>query len=259
MDIIPAINRNSHIDITNLDEENGTYEYIGSNPKGYISWFDEKKAVRRQAIYEQFCKENIAPIKHSAEIEEIKEYNLKTPLQKAIQILKRHRDIMFQDDTRHCKPISIIITTISADLYKNEDNIVDTLTNILVNAESYIKENMIGDEYHIDNPTYTGVEKENFADKWNEHPERATAFITWIKKAKYDLVDQRVYGLFRNQMADNLIQALGQNTIERVFSNIAKEDRTAIENQTLKVSTLTGGISKSGTMPVPKNHNHGEI
>ena len=85
------------------------------------------------------------------------------------------------------------------------------------------------------------------------------ANLVSLAKAKYDLVDQRVYGLFRNQMADNLIQALGQNTIERVFSNIAKEDRTAIDNQTLKVSTLTGGISKNGTMPVPKNHNHGEI
>lgn len=55
------------------------------------------------------------------------------------------------------------------------------------------------------------------------------------------------------------MQSLGENTAERVFSELAKEDRVAIENQSVKISTLTGGLSKSGTIPVPKNHNHGEI
>lgn len=177
MDIIPAVNCNSYIDITDHDEENDTYDYIGSNPKGYIAWFESKKAERRKAIYENYRRENMVALKCSADVEKIKEYHLKTPLQKAIQILKRHRDIMFVDDKAHRKPISIIITTIAADLYKNEDNIVDTLTNILNNAESYIKEKMNGTEYHIDNPTYTGKEVENFADKWNDHPDRVDAFF----------------------------------------------------------------------------------
>jgi hypothetical protein len=36
---------------------------------------------------------------------------VKTPLQQAVQILKRHRDMMFADDPEH-KPISVIITTL---------------------------------------------------------------------------------------------------------------------------------------------------
>ena len=258
MDIIPAVNHGSYIDITDHDEETDAYDYIGSNPKGYIDWFNGKKAERRRVLYENYCKESRTTLKCSADVEEIKEYHLKTPLQKAIQILKRHRDIMFADDTKHCKPISIIITTIAAELYQNEDNIVDTLINILENAESYIKKNMIGSEYHIDNPTYTGAEVENFADKWNEHPERATAFFEWLRKAKEDLVDKRIYSLFRTQLAESFGHALGIATTQRVFNDIAKEERIAIENQSKKIVTSTGAISSIGSVSIPRSHHYGK-
>lgn len=258
MDIIPAVNRGMYIDITDHNEESDTYDYIGSNPLGYIEWFNGKKSERRKILLENYCLKHSAILKCSADIAEIKEYHLKTPLQKAIQILKRHRDIMFKDDTKHLKPISIIITTIAAELYQNEDNVVDTLTNILENAESYIKKNMIGSEYHIDNPTYTGTEKENFADKWNEHSERADAFFQWLKKAKADLVDTRIYDMFRTQLAENFTQALGTTTTQRVFTDIAKEEREAIENQTKKIVTSTGAISSTGSISIPRSHHYGK-
>ena len=165
---------------------------------------------------------------------------------------------MFKDDTKHLKPISIIITTIAAELYRNEDNIVDTLTNILENAEAYIKKNMIDSKYHIDNPTYTGTEKENFADKWNEHPERADAFFKWLKKAKTDLVDKRIYDMFRTQLAENFTHAFGATTTQRVFTDIAKEERAAIENQTKKIVTSTGAISSTGSVSIPRSHHYGK-
>lgn len=258
MDIIPAVNRGKYIDITDHDEESDTYDYIGSNPLGYIEWFKKKRAERRKILLENYCLEHSAILKCSADVDKIKEYHLKTPLQKAIQILKRHRDIMFKDDTKHLKPISIIITTIAAELYQNEDNIVDTLTNVLENAESYIKKNMKGSEYHIDNPTYTGIEKENFANKWNEHPERALAFFKWLKKAKEDLIDKRIYGMFRTQLAENFTQALGTATTQRVFTDIAKEERVAIENQTKKIVTSTGAISSTGSVSIPRSHHYGK-
>lgn len=258
MDIIPAVNRDMYIDITDHDEDTDTYDYIGSNPRGYIEWFNSKKAERRKILLENYCLKHSAILKCSADIAEIKEYHLKTPLQKAIQILKRHRDIMFRDDTKHLKPISIIITTIAAELYKNEDNIVDTLTNILENAEAYIKKNMIGSEYHIDNPTYTGTEKENFTDKWNEHPERADAFFQWLKKAKTDMVDKRIYDMLRTQIAENFTQALGVTTTQKVFTDIANEERAAIENQTKKIVTSTGAIASTGSVSIPRSHHYGQ-
>ena len=190
MDVVPAITQKDYIHITDKNEPLNEYRYIGSNPQEYVRWFNSKKCVARKRIQEQYIREHRDSIKSSADIEKINENRLKTPLQKAIQILKRHRDIVFAEDENNCKPLSIIITTIAAELYNQEDNIADTLINFLSNAKDYIDDHKDDDGYHIDNPVYTGYKKENFAEKWNKHPERAEAFIQWIDDAKHDLIDE---------------------------------------------------------------------
>lgn len=257
IDVIPAIYRSEYIDITDHDEEEDSYEYIGSNPEEYVKWFRGRMAKRRQALQEQYYNEHRDVIKSQADIETLKEYHVKTPLQKAIQILKRHRDIMFDGDTNHLKPISIIITTIAAELYNNEDNIVDTLTIILQNAEQYIRSQMVDGEYNVNNPCYTGGDAENFADKWNIHPERAKAFFRWLDKAKEDLIATKLYGFVRTQMAENVKKSLGAVTHDRVFRRMAEEERKGIFDQRTKVNPTTGALTTSGSVPVPRNHHYG--
>lgn len=261
MDIIPAVHRRiakDYIDITDHDEETDTYEYIGSNPQGYIDWFNSRKKYRRDRLFEQYCSENKHRLLCQADIEQLKEYNFKTPLQKAIQLLKRHRDIMFDGDVKKVKPISIIITTIAAELYNNEDNIVDALSNILNNAEAHLKSKMVGGIYHVDNPSYTGADIENFADKWEEHPERKDAFFAWIRQAKHDFVDPKLLDMNRVQMSENINRALGVTTGNKVFTEMAKEEREAIEKQQSKVSSATGAISNKGNISIPRNHHYGK-
>ena len=257
MDVIPAVYRGSYIDITDHDEENDRYEYIGSNPKGYVKWFQGRMAVRRRALREQYCLMHSDVIKSQADIEALKEYHYKTPLQKVIQLLKRHRDVMFAGDKNNVKPISIIITTIAAELYDNEDNIVDTLANILTKAEGYIWAHKVGDDFHVDNPSYTGGDTENFADKWKEHPERADAFFQWLQQARDDLIDAKLYNFARVQMADNIKKSLGEVTHNRVFTQMAEEERQAIAAQYRKVDPKTGGITESGSIPIPRSHHYG--
>lgn len=103
-----------------------TYKYIGSNPSGYVTWFFERCAKQRMRLYEQYVKEH-REVVAQAEIEDVKRRKIKTPLQRVVQLLKRHRDIMFKDDQSGNKPISIIITTIAASLYNEEDNIYDAM------------------------------------------------------------------------------------------------------------------------------------
>ena len=219
MDVIPAVDRHLYVDITDHDEDLDTYDYIGSNPKGYIEWFNSRKKERRTVLLEQYMNKNQPTFKYQADVEKIKEYKLKTPLQKAIQLLKRHRDIMFENDDAVVKPISIIITTLAAELYNNEDNILDTLSAILNNAMIYIKEHKLEDKYHIDNPSYTGATKENFADKWNEHPERADAFFEWLENARSVFLKSTNELQLESDFANILGMALGDNLIRRAFSD----------------------------------------
>jgi hypothetical protein len=67
-------------------------------------------------------------------IDELPLYRWKTPLQRAVQILKRHRDVMFEKNP-NAKPISIIITTLAALCYSGESDISSTLQNIIVNLQ----------------------------------------------------------------------------------------------------------------------------
>ena len=212
LDVIPAVLRGSYIDITEqLSSER--YEYIGSNPKGYISWFQSKQRIRYNAIRTSIVA-NQKGIYTYGEIKPIKEYKIRTPLQKAIQILKRHRDILFKDDTNNLTPISILITTIAADLYKNEDTTSETLNSILSRAKEYVEEHKENGEYCIYNPS---LPSENFADKWAEHPERAEAFLNWLDDAKKDLLDNFTTAQSDVDIATLVECALGRSVTQFVF------------------------------------------
>ncbi len=251
MDIIPATTQEKFINITDKTDD-GLYEYIGSNPKAYIDWFKEKQKASYQRIRET--------LRFQTKIEEIKEYKIKTTLQKSIQILKRHRDMMFKDDVNKCKPISIIITTMAANIYNHETRVIDTLTNFLNEAEEYLRTSInSNNEYVIKNPTYTGGESENFADKWAIHPERKEAFLKWIRKAKNDFNLDTLKAMNNVEMANYLKKILGEKTVIRVFNSIAEETRFEIENDKLKIDSNTGTLSKAGDISIRKTHHYGKV
>lgn len=166
------------------DNEEKTYyaitdDWPPSNPRGYAEWFKLRMGDvfrrRRQQILDEMRAEGV-----TASVEDIPTYRVRTPLQSAIMILKRHRDSMFADNLTD-KPISIIISSLAAHAYRGEDSIGYALLSILSRMEEAIKHD--GTKYIIENPTNA---LENFADKWEKHPERADAFFEWLKQARED-------------------------------------------------------------------------
>lgn len=117
-----------------------------------------------------------------ASVEALPEYKVKTPLQRAIQILKRHRDIMFAND-QHDRPISIIISTLAARAYENEADLLDALQTIVSKMPNLIERDAQGNAI-VRNPVNP---LENFADKWRKHPQRETKFLRWLQQVQVDL------------------------------------------------------------------------
>ena len=176
MDITPAkpdTAKPLSIQVTNKDEK-GIYSFDPSNPKGYEEWFVNRKRIN--ILEKAFALD-------SASIEPVKEHKTKMPLQRAIQVLKRHRDKMFEENSDNA-PISIIITTLSAHAYNGETGVFDALKRILSTMPQFIYKN--GNEYKIPNPSNT---EENFAEKWNEEPAKATAFFEWLAKVRRDIIE----------------------------------------------------------------------
>ena len=152
------------------------YNWQRSNPVGYAEWFKERMRVQFDA------KRMLLAESLRASVEDVPEYKVKTPLQRSIQILKRHRDIMFKDD-QDGGPISIIITTLAAHAYNNEADVLDALQNIVNKMPGLIERDGQGNAL-VANPVNS---LENFADKWEKHPELETKFHKWIQQVRVNL------------------------------------------------------------------------
>lgn len=195
--------------ISITDNETPNYAFISSewprsNPKGYVGWFKSRMAAaftRRRIRLAEAAR---------ASVEDIPDYKVRTPLQAAIMLLKRHRDIMFESDRSNSCPISIVVTTLAAHAYQGEEEVADALYTILNGMDQHIYRN--GSKYVIPNPTDP---LENFADKWEKHPERATAFFAWLKAAR-EHFGHIISLQDRHKITGYLAPRLGQGLTERV-------------------------------------------
>jgi len=150
----------------------------------------------------------------TASVDDIPDYKVKTPLQRAIQLLKRHRDCMFADDGEH-KPISIIITTLAAHAYNEEPTISEALQSILTGMADYIEYR--GDEAWVANPVNPA---ENFADKWAEEPAKRQNFEQWLAQARQDFalyLRASRFDAVPRQLKERLGAGLVDRTLEAVI------------------------------------------
>jgi len=151
-------------------------DWLLSNPQGFALWFESRMRQAKDLLEERRIAFS------AASINDLPTWFWKTPLQRAIQLLKRHRDIMFANNPE-MKPISIIITTLSGWAYQGEENIASAVSGILDRMESYIRP----EQPRVPNPTNPA---EDFADKWGT-PEGQNLnlqgnFSLWVQQAKQD-------------------------------------------------------------------------
>ncbi|KAA3624127.1 MAG: nucleotidyltransferase [Flavobacterium sp.] len=186
------------------DYYNYSRDWPKSNPIAYAEWFkDQMKFVLTDSL------RTYAGLK-GVSIDEVPQHKVKTPLQRAIQILKRHRDLLFGKDED--KPISIIITTLSARAYGNQGNVYDALLSILRDMDTYITQDTEGND-EVVNPVDP---RENFADKWIQYPKRRANFYSWLERARMDfetLLDISSY----QELKGNLQKSLGESVVNKGF------------------------------------------
>lgn len=210
MDVLPAIPNDENaidlLEIKGVDPEVARealaitdnicddYDLVGGrwprgNPKGYALWFERRMdqgglaTMRRREIRNRMHESY-------ASIDDVPAYQLKTPLQRSIQLLKRHRDQMFRDDPDG-KPISIIIATLSAHAYSGEGDLKDALFGILSRMGTFVRPTVP----RIQNPADA---EEDFADRWNTRFE--DNFWRWLRQAQHDFSQITKSGLSESQL-----------------------------------------------------------
>lgn len=158
------------------DTEKDNYKILDSdwnisNPEGYAIWFESKMKMNQRIL-----------LMEKAQVDKLPTFNQKTVLQRCIQLLKRHRDIMFKDN-EDSKPISVIITTLSTHTYNGEADLASALKIILRDMDNFISNTIP----RVSNPTRP---EEDFADKWylpsHKHLKLEENFKQWLMMARRD-------------------------------------------------------------------------
>lgn len=228
--------------------ESNHLNWMKSNPFGYGLWFFQQ--ARLDFIKAFSLNESIAPVpKYNKE---------KLPLQRVVQILKRHRDLLFNGNEH--KPISIIITTLASKAYNKETNIIDALIHIVNDMPNHIKEHWSSEHNKmikwVSNPVNT---EENFADKWVEHPERERNFYHWLNEVKKDLnniLNQKGKGIqFINE---SMIKPFGKDVVTKTFSNYGEKYLKQRESGAMKMAAGTGMLGTTGRTPVLQHQPFGK-
>lgn len=231
MDILPAIPNLEGAEDSLLITDQQLYRWQHSHPIGYADWF--KNQMNRRIRHYAEALERMAKAQNMR-VEDIPEWKVKTPLQRVVQILKRHRDIHFGDDQD--KPISIIITTLAARTYDGSSDLETALLTVLENMDNWVEKR--GDEYWVENP----VDKaENFADKWKQHPQRKQKFDDWLRQARQDFNQVRsASGV--HKVAPILEQSLGRDVVVKALSALGQDLLGQRQVGALKMSTGTGTL-----------------
>ena len=150
--------------------------WLVSNPEGYARWFESRMKLATTVL------ESRARDARVASIADLPVYRWKTPLQRCVQLLKRHRDVMFESHF-DARPISIIITTLAARAYRGETDIASAMERVLADMESLVNSG----RPRVPNPVNPA---EDFADKWDTAEGRQLQleenFRSWVAQARAD-------------------------------------------------------------------------
>lgn len=93
---------------------------------------------------------------------------------------------------------------------------------------------------------------ENFADKWQVHPEKERNFRRWLNRIREDILSAfNLTGI--NNVSNRLKPAFGEQAINEAMKSVGKEFRTKRETGLLNMAAGTGLLGNSGSIQV-RNH-----
>ena len=151
-----------------------TRNLLSSNPRGFAAWFEER--TRPVALTRM---NDLVALGVYKSVEQVPPYEWKTPLQRSIQFLKRHRDVMFRNDPG-VAPISMIITNLAARGYAGELDVWSALRNIVEKMPQHVNAR----RPRVPNPADPA---EDYADKWAVDPTLEDNFWSWHTQLKIDV------------------------------------------------------------------------
>lgn len=240
MDIMPGVQETEFDEDKIKVPDKELNRWVSSNPRGYAKWFQNRANMVKHSLLEKALRAEGLPSD---------DFENKKPLQRAVQLIKRYRDIHFQKDDSY-KTSSIVLTTIVGQFYEGEDSIYETIDNVITKIRSKMHVNV--GRVKVLNPVN---DQEDFTDKWDTEPKYYKEFQnfceflyeTWQKTKEENGVleeGELLKGLFGTEI---FTEAQKAQTDE--LESLRQKGSLNI-NRSNGVLTTLSGISSS---PIKKN------
>lgn len=230
MDVLPAVPRASRTGTGLWITDRNLWEWQETDPKAYAEWFRDRMRRQFDEVRAELAK------REGSKVEDIRPERVRTALQRAVQVIKRHRDIYFAERPE-LRPPSVLLTTLTAHSYNGTPNVYEAVRVASETMHNFITHDAEGP--CVVNP----VCDENFADRWRTAPDAQSAFRAWQRKLADDA---KALGAQSGmvEFGQVLKTALGNRPVELALTRIGNATREHQSSQGLVVTT-TGMVSTS--------------
>ncbi len=241
MDIMPGklVNESTH-EIIVPDKKLSSW-YHRSNPIAFADWFENQ--ARTQILFEanqtRYTQANIEKVTEQEIAERLE------PLRRAIQLVKRYRDVYC--DKNGTEPVrSIVLCTLMGNITSFTGNTLDIIYSFCNHVNTLIARSG-GKPFEVYNP----VVQEKLTEKWEEG-NNYNDFVAMMKALTSDVNKLRTYSI--NSDANRIIKSMfGETVTNSVIKDYAITLNEARKSENLSVSSSGTLNTNSYGVPVKKN------
>lgn len=247
LDIVPAVpncSSDAYGETCVLVPDRNLQDWQHSNPKGYAKWFETIASEMRIKM-----KRNLEPMPEQQTYEEL------VTLNRAVQLIKRYRDISLEHLEGKKHPVSVVLTTLAAQAYSGQRSVTEAVSAILNGMIARIPT----DESRLVvlNPTNIN---EDLSERWGNDPETYRIFVSWLAdfQHKWNAL-MSVRGIENVKL--NLEKMFGERITKEVVEDYVKSYQPYRENGSLAVAKSSGIIVPATTpssIPVKINTFYGD-
>ena len=236
LDVLPARPRQWITETGLLVPDRALQDWSPSDPKGFIAWFGQ---IAHRPYRE--IRLGVEPLP------EPEDADAKSPLQRAVQLLKRRRDVFFDGDQDAAR--SIVLTTLAARSYGGERTEIEALAAALDGMAFEISANP--GILVVSNPT---LPAENFGDGWDAHS--YAQFKRFVRSFRDEVSGLRT--LSGPDLTLELSRMFGERPATQAVERWGEHLRRQREAKRLHVSSI-GLVTAAGrgTQPVPPHNFYG--
>ncbi|HPT25868.1 MAG TPA: nucleotidyltransferase [Bryobacteraceae bacterium] len=210
-----------------------------SNPKGYVEWF--RDASTRLYIVEKAAQ----PVPPQQPADE------KLPLQLAIQLMKRWRDVFYPNPKQ--APISIVLTTLVGRCYRGELSPSAALSGAIARILGAIDAaDLAGRRLVVVNPSNP---HEDLSERWDDNPDAYLAFKAGMRQFSKDWGRVLSGGRETNRLLEELFGEPVMKAVVQQAQNIQERRRA---NQLGVRSSGVITMASGGATALRPNTFHGK-